>query len=502
MDGEVTQAALNGLAIVFSWPYVLYPVVGTLLAMVFALLPGLSGAALMALAIPLTIQWDPIATMLLFGSFLGGATFMGSVTAILFNIPGRPSNAASLIDGYPMAQAGYARTALGCSAGASALGSTFGVVILVLAIPIMRRILLAFGPLELLLLVIWGLAAIAALSRDALLKGLIAASFGLLISFIGTDPHNAEPRFTLGIDSLEAGLSIVPIFLGLYALAELFSLMRQDRPSISRASEPLGGSIRQGLKAILLHPGLFFRSATIGTVIGMIPGVGGTVASFVAYGHAAQSARHNEEFGQGDIRGLLAPEAANDAKDGGALVPTLAFGIPGGTGTAMLLAALTLHGLEPGRELLGSQLTFAFVLIWSLFFSNWLTSILGLSVITPLSRLTHIRTDLLVPGLLLVATVGAFLFRGEIFDVALAYLFAGLGYWMKIRDWPRIPMMIALVLGPLFERNFLLVVQLYDVDRLDLWDRPMAVFISFLVLVAVGYPLVRSLNERRNSGRD
>jgi len=497
MEAEVIVAAMDGLRVVFSWPYIIYPIVGTLLAMVFALLPGLSGAALMAIAIPLTAHWDPTAAMLLFGAFLGGATFMGSATAILFNIPGRPSNAASLIDGYPLAQAGHARTALGCSAAASALGSTFGILILLLAIPVMRSFLLAFGPLELLLLVIWGLTTIAALSQGALLKGLIAATFGLLISFVGLDPKNAEARFTLGLEFLETGIGVVPAFLGLYALAELFSLMQQGKQSVSRDRQVLGGSVRKGIGAVFRQPGLFLRSATIGTVIGMIPGIGGTVASFVAYGHAAQSSKDNEDFGSGDIRGLMAPEAANDAKDGGALVPTLAFGIPGGTGTAMLLAALTLHGLEPGREILDTKLTFAFILIWSLFLSNWLTSLFGLFVVSPMSRLTTIRTDYLVPGLLVVATMGAYAYRGELADVVLAYVFAVIGYWMKVADWPRIPMMIAIVLGPLFERNLLLVLQLNEVGRIELWNRPIALLILLLLVAALSYPLIGKFKRWR-----
>jgi len=490
------QSAWDGLQIVFSWPYIVYPIVGTLLAMAFALLPGLSGAALMALAIPLTIQWDPIAVMLLFGAFLGGATFMGSVTADLFNIPGRPSNAASLIDGYPLARAGQARTALGCSAAASALGSTFGVVILLLAIPIVRQLLLAFGPAELLLMIVWGLTAIAALSRDALLKGLIAAGLGLTLSFVGLDPQGAAPRFTFTSSFLESGISLVPAFLGLYALAELFALMRNRRPTISRQGHGLGGSVRAGVATVFRHPWLFLRSSAIGTVIGMIPGVGGTVASFVAYGHAVQSSRDDPKFGQGDIRGLLAPEAANDAKDGGALIPTLAFGIPGGTGTAMLLAVLTLHGLEPGREMLGSQLTYVFVLIWSLFLSNWLTSVLGLATISPLARLTTIRSGLLIPALLIIATVGAYLYRGEMLDVATAYACGALGYAMKVGGWPRIPMMIGLVLGALFERNLLLVMRLTELDRLNIFERPASLVLILMIAVVLAYPLVRNFSRR------
>ncbi len=490
---EILDAAWQAWLVVFSWPYILYPVIGTVLAMVFAILPGLSGAALMALAIPITVHWDPVAVMLLFGAFLGGATFMGSVTAVLFGIPGRPSNAASLIDGHPLAQAGEAKTALGCSAMASALGSTFGILVLLLAIPVVQSVLLLFGPAELLMLVIWGLTTIAALSRGVVLKGLSVAGLGLLLSFVGNDPRTAEPRLTFGLTYLEDGLGLVPVFLGLYALAELFHLVRSPRPAISRVGTALGGSVRRGVGCVFRFPGLFLRSATIGTVIGMIPGVGGTVASFIAYGHASQSVKDSSRFGKGDIRGLMAPEAANDAKDGGALIPTLAFGLPGGTGTAMLLAVLTLHGLEPGQDILHSKLNLVFVLIWSLFISNWLTSALGLASLSPLSRLTTMRTEILVPGLIIVATFGVYMYRGELTDVLMAYVFGAIGYAMKVTDWPRIPLMIALVLGPLFERNLLLVLRLEEVGRMDFFSRPLVITLLVAIVFVLTY---RPLKER------
>ena len=289
---DVLQAALQGWSVVLAWPNIIYPITGMLLAMVFSAIPGLTGATLMALAIPLTAHWEPMPVMLIYGAFLGGATFMGSISAILFNIPGRPSNAATLLDGYPLARRGEAKTAIGCAAAASALGSTFGIIVLILAIPIMQQMLLAFGPAELLIIAIWGLTTIVALSRKSLLKGLAIAGVGLLLSFVGLDPRTAESRFTMGLVWLEDGIPLVPVFLGLYALAELFALMREHRSTISGIQDvgKLSGSLSKGMAAVVRYPGVFLRSSVIGTVIGIIPGVGGTVASFIAYGNAAQRA--------------------------------------------------------------------------------------------------------------------------------------------------------------------------------------------------------------------
>ena len=302
---QVASAAWEGLALVFSWPNILYPIVGTILAMIVSLLPGISGATLLALAIPLTVGWEPLPIMLLFGSLVGGATFMGSISAILLNVPGRNSSAATTLDGYPMAQQGRAATAIGCSATASALGSSFGVLILILLVPLMQQVILLVGPAEFLMLVVWGLTTIVAMTRDSVLKGLAVAGIGFLVASIGFDPRTAESRYAFGSEYLRNGVSHVPIFLGLLALAELITLAASGRSTISgrtRAAD-LSGSRWEGSLAVFKHFGLFIRSSIIGTTVGMIPGIGGTVASFTAYGHAVQSAgRDRARFGTGDVR--------------------------------------------------------------------------------------------------------------------------------------------------------------------------------------------------------
>lgn len=501
--GPILQAAWDGLLLVFTWPNILYPVIGTLLAMVIAFMPGLSGFTLMALAIPFTLTWDRLPIMLLFGAFVGGATFMGSVTAILFNIPGTAPSAATMIDGHPMARRGQAKTAIGCSAMSSALGSSFGVFALILLIPVMRQTILAFGSPEFLMLVIWGLATIAAVIRGSLIKGLAAGGLGLLISFIGFDPRTAELRYTFGSLYLHDGLGLVPVFLGLFAVAEMVDMSVTGRRTVSDKSRPeeLTGSLWEGIRAVFSHFGLFIRSSLIGTVIGMIPAVGGTVASFVAYGQAVQTARRDKmNFGQGDIRGVIAPEAAHDAKDGASLVPTLAFGVPGSEGTALLLGALTLHGLTPGKELMADHLDLVFALIWSLFFSNWMTSILGVAIVGQLARLTVIRTQLLAPVIFALATLGAYVSEGRIEDVVVTFIFGFVGYYMKKHDWPRVPLVIALVLGPLFESNLHLTLRLHELGRINFWTRPIALSLVLLTAVTLGLPYLQALLARR-SGR-
>jgi TctA family transporter len=501
MLATISQAAAEGLALVFTWPNILYPLGGSLLAMFFAAIPGVSGVTLMALAIPLTLNWEPLPVMLLFGALVGSGTFMGSVTAILFNIPGTAPNAATIMDGYPMACRGEAKTAIGCAASASALGSTFGIMLLILMIPAMQAVILAIGPPEMLMLAVWGLTTIAAVSRGSLVKGLAAAGLGLMLAFVGVDPRTAEPRYTFNSVYLRDGLSIVPVLLGVFAVAEAAHMMIADRTSISGQNrlEALSGNTWLGVRTVFRHFGLFLRSSTLGVVIGMIPGIGGTVASFAAYGQAVQTSPPGKiPFGEGDIRGVLAPEAANDAKDGASLVPTLAFGVPGSEGTTILLAALILHGLTPGRELFTHQLHLVFVLIWSLFLSNWITSLVGLSMINWMARMTVVRVQYLGPFIILLAAMAAFIREGRLADVMVVNLFGIVGYYMKKYDWPRITLVIALVLGALFENNFHLTMRLHDLGRVIFWHRPIALSISVFTIFSLCWPWFR--RRRRLSG--
>ena len=490
---HVLASAWDGIVLVLTWPNILYPLVGTLVAMCVALLPGLSGATLMAIAIPLTFSWEPLPIVLLFGALVGGATFMGSVTAILLNIPGTGPNAATLLDGHPMALQGRARTALACSATSSALGSTVGVAILVLLLPLVVAVVPLIGPPEYLMLAIWGLVSIATVIRSSLLKGLIMAGLGLMVSFVGFDPATAEARYTFGTLYLQDGLPLIPMFVGIFAIAEVIDLMASGRITVSGETryEELQGDRREGILAVFVHWGLFLRSSVIGTVVGLVPGLGGTVAGFVAYGEARRRAGPEARFGDGDVRGVLAPEAANDAKDGGSLLTALAFGIPASAGTALLLSALQVHGVEPGVGLMRDQLDLVFVLIWSLFLSNWITSLVGLSFVSVLARIMIVRTALLVPPVLVLATVGAFAYRGRFTDVWVAFGVGILGIFMKRYGWPRIAFVIALILGPLFELNLNLSLTLHRLERINLWARPSVLTLSALIVLTVVLPRIR-----------
>ncbi|MEN9317252.1 MAG: hypothetical protein RIS35_3645 [Pseudomonadota bacterium] len=480
-------ALAAGLAHVLSWPGILIPIAGTLLAMVVSFLPGIGSASLMAVALVLTLSWDPVSVLLLFGALTGGATFMGSITAILFNIPGGAPSAAVLLDGHPLGRQGRARTAIACAATASALGSVFGVVVLIALLPVVRPFLLEFGPVERLLLGVWGLTTIVAVPNTPPLKSAAMAVMGLLAAMVGADPATGEARWTFGVTALEEGFGAIPVLLGIFTLAELIGWARGYRVDAGEALASVErDSARAGILATLRHPGLVLRSSVIGTLVGIVPGVGGTVASFVAYGQAVQSARGDRSrFGKGDIRGVIAPEAAVDAKDGGSLLPAVAFGLPGSEAGVMLVSVFAVHGLVPGVPMLGEQLPMTMTLILALLFSNLLTSVVGVLLTPWLAGLTALRVDRLALPVLFVSILAIVQVNGNLNDLVVAAAFGILGYLLKRHGWPRVPFVIAFVLGEFLVGNLHLTLRLLELGRVEPLQRPVTLVILGLTVASM-----------------
>lgn len=496
------DAALEGFRLTFSFPNILYPIAGTLIGMFFGVLPGVGPITAMALLLSFTFGWDLIPVILIFAAMQGGGSQGGAITSILVNIPGTAPNAATIMDGYPMCQKGEAKRAIGASASASGLGSLVGIGFLVLLIPVMREIVLAFGPSEFFMLGVLGLTVIAVVSEGNVIKGLAAGGLGLMIAFIGEDPMTGTARFSFGTEYLWDGIKLVPVFLGIFAVAEMIDLSVSARRTISGKDtvEALTGNVWEGALAIFRHFSLFIRSSVLGTVIGLIPGIGGTVSGFVAYGQAVQMAKDPEGFGKGDIRGVIAPEAANDAKDGGALVPTVAFGIPGSEGMALLLVAMTLHGIVPGKELMVDHLDKLFVLIWSLVLSNVLSSLIAIMIVDVLAYVTVIRTQVVVPAIFMVSLIGAYAYQYQMGDIIIAFLFGFLGYYMKKHAYPRISLVIALVLGGLIEMSFQQILQLQAIGRVNFFARPIAMGLLVATVFVLALPFWRA-RKRRQGGK-
>lgn len=467
-----------------------------------ALVPGINGSLALTLLIPLTFKMGAFEAITLMAAVVGGGSFAGSIAAILLNVPGEAPNAATALDGYALSRQGKAAMALAVSATASAMGALFGILVLVLLLPVARQIIFAFSFPEFFLLAFLGLAIISVAARGTLLKGFIAGGFGMLLSFVGFDPFTGELRYVFDRPYLYDGVRIVPVIIGLFGVAEALRLLleKEERISAVEASRFEWPQLVEGILFVFRHFGLFLRSSVIGTVIGIIPGVGGSVASFVAYTSAVQTAKDPERFGRGDPRGVLAPEAANDAKNGGAALPTLAFGIPGSSDWAIALGAMVLHGLQPGPLLLREHADTIWGIIWTLVLASQATSLVGLLTAPWAVRLTRIRIAILAPLILVMVAVSTYAIDGHLGDMLMAMAFGVIGYYMKKFNVPAVPLILGLLLGGLAERSLYQTI-LWSGGRL--WvvgTRPVSLVLIALIAMTLATPFLALRRGRGDPG--
>jgi putative tricarboxylic transport membrane protein len=483
------QAAVE----VFSSGSVVFVFLGVLLGLCFGIIPGLGGTTALALLIPITFTMDSLDAMYLAGGVMGATSFGGSITAILLNTPGTAPNAATSFDGYPLAQQGKAGLAIGASASASALGGLLGLITLMMFIPLAKEIVLLFGPVEFLLLTLLGLVAIAVSARGKLLRGLIAGGFGLMLAFVGVDTMSGETRFTLDTDYLWDGIPLVPTLTGLFAISQMIELSLKGGAVASKI-ENIGriSGMWDGVKAVFVNWTVLIRGSIIGTIIGAIPGLGGTVASFIAYTSTVQASRDPSSFGRGNIIGVIAPESANNAKDGGSLVPTVAFGIPGSAETAVFLGILVLHGIDPGPTLLLENEREIYGLIIALTLSAVGASVIGLLTARWLVRITFVNVNILVPLVVTISLTGVYVLQGKPGDVLLALIMGIFGYLMIRFDYPRLTLVIALVLGETAERSFHQSLLISDYNLVGLiMDRPQAIILVLATVLTLLLPALR-----------
>jgi putative tricarboxylic transport membrane protein len=445
---------IDGFESLLHVQQVLFLCLGMFMGLIFGAVPGLGGTTALALLLPLTYGLDSITALALSGGVMGAVPMGGSISAILLNTPGSAPNAATCMDGYPLAQQGKAGLAIGAAASSNAVGGLIGTVSLLAVLPLSKMLVLSFGPPEFFLLSILGLVMVATASRGKMLRGLIAGGVGLMLAFIGFDQVTGTVRYTFGIQYLWDGVHLVPALIGLFAGAEMIKLwMKGGSISGSAAGLPIT-RITDGLLETFRHWPTVLRGSLIGTVVGAIPGVGGVVASFLSYSLTVQVSKDPESFGKGNIQGVIAPEAAINAKDSSALIPTIAFGIPGGAEMAVFLGILVLHGMQPGPLMLIQNQTEIYGLVWSLTIACVLAGGLGILFVRPLSMVTLVPAKRLAPIVMTVAFIGSWAVDQTVENIIVSGLFAVLGYTMSRLDYPRLPIVISLVLGAGIERNF------------------------------------------------
>ena len=479
------DAFITGLFLVFEWPAIGFLMLGVFIGMWLGAIPGLGGIIGLVLLLPFTYGMDPVPAFALLLGMFAVTTTSDTIASVLLGVPGTAASQATILDGYPLAQQGKAARAFGAAFTVSAFGGIFGALILAVSLPIILPIILSFNSPELFMLGVLGLSMVGSLSGGSVIKGLTVACLGVLMSTIGYAETIAIPRFYFGADYLIDNLPLIPVVLGLFAIPEVMELAIRNT-SISKIpqDETEGGGMLEGIKDAFRHWWLATRCAALGTYVGMLPGLGAAIVDWLAYGHAVQSAKDKSKFGQGDIRGVIAPEAANNATKGGAMVPTVAFGIPGSLGTAILLGALLIQGLKPGPDMLTTELHLTFSMVWAIVVANIAVAVLLMFWSRQVAKVAFVPGHLLVPGVILFVFMGAWLGGASLGDWVTCITMGIVGFIMKRGGWPRPPLILALILGSIMENAFQISMAAHD-GISWLYTRPIVLIILALIVITI-----------------
>jgi len=486
--------AISALVSLLNLNTILLMMAGIAIGLVFGALPGLGGNVTLALLVPLIWSMDPKVALAFLLSAHAAVTFGGSISSILINTPGTGQNVATCFDGFPMAQQGKAARAIGIAATSSLVGGLFGVIILVAMMPLMKRMMMAIGSSEYFMLALMGVSIISLLSKGSMIKGLISGFFGILISFIGFDPVTGVLRYSFGSVYFYEGIKFIPAIIGLFAIAEMVNLYISGGTIAKIGRVESKESVIEGIKDVFRNFGLTLRCSILGTIIGIIPGVGGTVANLLAYGHAVQTSKHPELFGTGIPEGVIAPEAANNAKEGGALIPTVGFGIPGSSAMAILLGAFIVLGIVPGPDMLTTNVEVVYTMIWAVALANIIGTGIGIISANKLTKLTILDGKVIVPFILILSFLGAFVVAQMYMDILVAFIFGIIGYGMKKFKYPKATFVIGFVLGRVLERNFQIANSCYGYSMLL---RPITLILMIVTLLTIIYPFIKQIFVKR-----
>ncbi len=485
MEVGLFDAASEAIGRMAAWQPMLALLIGVVVGVLNGAMPGGAVPSLVVL-LGFAYGLDPLIALPLAVGMVATVATGDTLPAVLLGMPGSTSGQATILDGNPLARQGKAGVALSAAYFASLLGGIVGAIFLFATIPFARPVVNSFGASEFFVLGLVAIAVVGVVSSGALVRGLLAGVFGLLIASVGFDDATGVHRLTFGADYLWDGIHIVPVVIGLFALPEFFDLIVSDVPIARRAGgvgEAASASAQrmEGMRAVVRNWLLVFRSAGMGLFVGLLPGIGGSLAQWLSYASARQTVRGGTEtFGTGDIRGVIAPESANNAVDGGQLVPTLFFGVPGSVGMALFLGLLVILGLQPGPQMLNEDLPLTLTIAFSLVLANVFATGIALWFTPLLTRIAFVRPNVLVPLVLAVMTIAAFQANRAIYDLLIMLAFGGLGYFMKSYGWPRPPIIIAVILGSIIERNYGLATGQYG------WGIFTRIPVIIIVLIAVG----------------
>jgi putative tricarboxylic transport membrane protein len=482
------EAIFSGLWALADPMLLLLIVLATLGGILVGALPGLNATNGVALLLPFTITMEPIAAIAVLTTIYCAATFAGAVTAILINTPGTSASATTCLDGYPLAQRGEAGRALGMAAVSSTIGGIISVLCLMAAAPLLAGAAYKFAPPEYFALTVFGLSMLASIGEESSIKSIMSGAFGVLLATVGIDLLTTVERFTFGMNELTEGIGFVPVMIGVFGIAELLAQAGQlgivrERITLRAIQLPSKADYQKTWKAIL-------RSSGIGTFIGILPAEGATIASMIGYNEAKRWSKTPEEFGKGSIEGIAGSEAANNSATGGAMVPTLALGIPGSPTAAVILAGLMVHGLRPGPTMFTEQSTFVFAIFWSMLLVNVLFFFVGLFGARIFARATLIPLTILWPMVFLFSIVGAYALDQSMIDVWIALIFGVIGYLMRRYGFSVVSLAIGLILGGMLEKRLGQSMVMLDEQWWLIATRPLSLFFLVLTVLALAGPFL------------
>lgn len=494
---EALQYWIQGFSVATLPINLLYAFIGCVLGTVIGVLPGLGPAAGTAILIPITFNLDPIGAIIMLAAIYYGAMYGGTITSVLVNVPGEAASVITCLDGYQMAKQGRAGPALGIAAIGSFIGGTFATfALMVVSLPL-ASFALRFGPPEIFALLVVGLSLVTGLSGRSIIAALLMTLFGLVLAMIGMDPVRGAPRFTLGIPPLYDGIGFVPVVMGLFGVGEI--LLSMESPVMEVIKTKISDLFPKK-DEWRVAAGAIGRGTIIGFFLGLIPGIGAIIPTFVAYVVEKKVSKHPEKFGTGVIEGVASPETANNSYANGAMVPLLTLGIPGSPTLAVLMGAFIIHGLTPGPFLFKERPDVVWGLIASLYVGNIILLILNLPLVGFWAKLLEIRHQYLYPGILLFCILGAYSLNQSIFDVGVMIVFGVLGYIIRKLDWPLAPTILALILGPMMERALRTSLEMSGGDLSILITRPISAVLLVIAAIVLISPAIRLIGQK--AGKD
>lgn len=484
-----------GFSVAASPMNLLFCFIGTITGVLIGILPGLGPSAGIAILLPITYGLTPTTGIILLAGIYYGSMYGGSITSILLGVPGDPSSVMTTVDGYPLAQQGRAGAAMGMSTLGSFIGGTISVIIITFLAPALAKIALSFGPPEYFALMVLGLTAVAGLSTDSALKAFMSALIGLFISIVGLDLVTGLPRFTFGVMELFDGIDFVIVALGLFGISEILLSLDEETADIQVDKEELKlHRLLPNLQDWIVSKWHILQATVVGFIIGMLPGAGATVATFISYGIAKKTAKPERRalMGKGAIEGVAAPETANNAASVGAFVPLLTLGVPGSASTAIMMGALMMFGLRPGPQLFEKNPDFVWGLIGSMYIGNILIVLTVLLAIPLFVKMLRVPVGLLNAIVMAFIVLGAFSINNSIFDVGMTLFFGFLGYIMKKMNYPIPPLVLALVLGNMLETALRQSLIISNGSVTVFFTRPISAVLMVIALITIVWPLINS----------